>query len=76
MRPSLLLLPGMMLDARLYAAQAAALGDEVHLKVCDLTQSETVAGLARHVLATAPDRFALAGLSMGGIVAFEILRQA
>ena len=44
--------------------------------MADLTGSDSIAGLAAHVLATAPARFALIGLSMGGYVAFEILRRA
>lgn len=72
----LLLLPGMMCDARLYGPQINALSPSRPVKVADLTGHDTMAGLASHVLADAPDRFALAGLSMGGIVAMEVFRQA
>ena len=44
--------------------------------VADHTRENTVAGLARAILADAPPRFALAGLSMGGYIAFEIVRRA
>src|SRR5262249_20236448 len=44
--------------------------------VPDLTHHETIAGMAREVLEEMPERFALAGLSMGGYVALEIMRQA
>jgi pimeloyl-ACP methyl ester carboxylesterase len=44
--------------------------------VADLTQADRMDGLARSVLAAAPSQFALAGLSMGGYVALEIMRQA
>jgi pimeloyl-ACP methyl ester carboxylesterase len=44
--------------------------------VADLTLADSIAGMADQVLATAPGRFSLAGLSMGGYVAFEILRRA
>ena len=44
--------------------------------VADLTHDDSVAGMAARVLAAAPPRFALAGLSMGGYVALEIVRQA
>lgn len=64
----------MMCDERLFAPQIQALPTRCH--VADLGQHDTVEGMARHVLATAPPTFALAGLSMGGIVAFEILRRA
>jgi pimeloyl-ACP methyl ester carboxylesterase len=72
--PPVVLLPGMMLDRRMYAGQLAALGREPI--VGDLTGADSVAGLAEQVLAAAPPRFALVGLSMGGIVAFEIWRLA
>ncbi len=71
----LVLIPGMMCDARLYGPQMAALGRRTVLHA-PCTEAETMAGLARAVLAVAPPRFALAGLSMGGIVAMEVLRQA
>mgnify|MGYP002878624282 CR=1 FL=1 len=71
----LVLLPGMMCDARLWAPQMAALGRRAVLHA-PLTEHDTVGALAASVLAAAPPRFALAGLSMGGIVAMEILRQA
>jgi len=68
----LILLPGMMCDARLFGAQVAALG----ATVLPVTGAETVQALAAEVLAQAPERFALGGLSMGGIVAMEVIRQA
>ena len=71
----LVLLPGMMCDARLWAPQMAALGRRTVVHA-PLTEADTVAALAALVLAEAPPRFALAGLSMGGIVAMEIVRQA
>ena len=73
----LLLLPGMMCDARLWDAQVAALGGAgIATKVASLSSGDSVAGIAAAVLAEAPPVFALAGLSMGGIVAFEIWRLA
>lgn len=74
--PSILMLPGMMLDARLYAHQLVGLADSYAAVVADLTRSSSMAALAKDVLKDAPPRFALVGLSMGGIVAFEIWRQA
>src|SRR5256886_10836629 len=44
--------------------------------VADHTRDDSMAGIARRLLAHAPPRFPLAGLSMGGYVAFAILRQA
>ncbi|WGH79459.1 alpha/beta fold hydrolase [Jannaschia ovalis] len=75
MRTPLLLLPGMMCDARLFAPQIAAIRDRA-VMVAPISGAETTAELARAVLDVAPPRFALAGLSMGGIVAMEIVAQA
>lgn len=76
-KPHLLLLPGLVCDARLWQHQAASLADLAHVSVADLSQGETISALAANVLAQAPDdSFALAGLSLGGYVALEIVRQA
>jgi len=74
-RLPLLLLPGLLCDEELWREQARDLADLADIDVADLTQDDSVAGMAARVLAAAPPRFALAGLSMGGYVAFEILRQ-
>ncbi len=71
----LVLIPGMMCDARLWAPQMAVLGRRAVLHA-PCTEAGTMAGLAAAILAAAPPHFALAGLSMGGIVAMEVLRQA
>ena len=72
----LVLLPGMMCDARLFTPQAAALSGGRAIHHAPIGGHATMAGIAASVLADAPPRCALAGLSMGGIVAMEILRQA
>lgn len=72
----LVLLPGMMCDARLFAPQIAALSGGRAIHHAPVGGHATIPGLAAEVLAHAPPRFALAGLSMGGIVAMEILAQA
>lgn len=72
----LLLLPGMMCDARLFSPQIAAFSGHVPLMSFPVLQSDRMEELAAGVLNHAPPRFALAGLSMGGILAMEILRQA
>lgn len=69
-------LPGMMCDARLFAPQVAALSRETATVVAPTCIGETIGEIAAHVLDVLPQRFALAGLSMGGIVAMEILRRA
>lgn len=70
----LLLLPGMMCDARMWGDIPARLG-------CDVTHvlptgHASMQALAAEILASAPQTFAIAGLSMGGILAMEVLRQA
>lgn len=75
-RTPLVFLPGLLCDAELWQAQADALADIADPFIADLTQDESLADMAHRVLAQAPAQFALAGLSMGGYVAFEILRQA
>ncbi|MEL7116347.1 MAG: alpha/beta hydrolase, partial [Pseudomonadota bacterium] len=69
-------LPGMMCDARVWMPQIIALSTEYAVQVAPITKGETVEEIARHVLTQLPERFALAGLSMGGIVAMEMLRVA
>lgn len=71
---NILLLPGMMCDARLWHFQAAALPQPVFH--AETTRADNFPTMAEQVLAVSPQRFALAGLSMGGILAFEIWRQA
>ncbi|MEL7026018.1 MAG: alpha/beta hydrolase, partial [Pseudomonadota bacterium] len=75
MAEPLLLLPGMMCDARLFAPQIAAFSGQRAVQVAPLV-GDTIEDIAARVIADAPPRFALAGLSMGGIVAMEMLRQA
>lgn len=76
-RTHLLLLPGLLNDRRLWQRQIADLAELAEVSVADLTVADDIAGLAGAVLAAAPARrFALAGLSMGGYVALEIMRRA
>ncbi|MDR7194498.1 alpha/beta fold hydrolase [Luteimonas terrae] len=72
----LLLLPGLLCTARLWQAQMDPLGDVADPHVADLSQDDSVGAMAERALADAPPHFALAALSMGGYVAFEILRRA
>jgi len=75
-KPSLILLPGQLCDEALWSAQIDGLADIAEITVGDLTLDDSVQAMAARVLAAAPARFALAGLSLGGYVAFEIIRQA
>lgn len=72
----LVLLPGHMADAGLWAHQVAHLADLAPIQVMDLARPDSLAGMASAVLAAAPPRFVLAGFSMGGYLAFELLRRA
>jgi pimeloyl-ACP methyl ester carboxylesterase len=76
MRDEIVLLPGLLCDHRLFQAQIPALVARAEVMVPDLTRDASIAAMAERVLAEAPRRFALAGLSMGGYVALEILRRA
>ena len=72
----LVLLPGMMCDERLFASQINELSKRREVHFAKITDFETISELASNVLNNAPPVFALAGLSMGGIVAMEIVSQA
>ncbi len=72
----LVLLPGMMCDARLFAPQIAALSATRTIHCAPIGGHDSIGAIAAGVLAHTPPFFALAGLSMGGIVAMEMLRQA
>ncbi|MCX6064923.1 MAG: alpha/beta fold hydrolase [Chloroflexi bacterium] len=75
-KPALVLLPGMLCDGRLWQHQLLQLAGVVDIQIGDLTRADSIKEMANLILADAPLRFSLAGLSLGGIVAFEILRQA
>ena len=73
----LVLLPGLLCDAALWEPQLSDLADIADFFVADLTEHETMQEMAAGVLRDSPwKEFALAGLSMGGYVAQEIMRQA
>jgi pimeloyl-ACP methyl ester carboxylesterase len=75
-RIPLLLLPGLLCDAALYAPQTTALADIAAPIVGDLTRHDSIADMAAAMLAEMPEYFSLVGLSMGGYVAQEIMRRA
>ena len=75
-KPRLVLLPGMLCDVALFAHQTEHLAEVADVGVGDLTRDDSVAGMAQTVLGAAPETFALAGLSLGGIVAMEVVRRA
>lgn len=77
MKTNILLLPGLLNDASVFTEQIAALSTVATVEVGDLSMAETIGDMAASVLTQAPaKRFVLLGLSLGGYVAFEIMRQA
>jgi pimeloyl-ACP methyl ester carboxylesterase len=73
---TLVMIPGLCSDAAVWKRTIAALDGKVRCLVGDTLSDTTLAGMARRILAHAPDHFALAGLSMGGMVALELTRIA
>lgn len=72
----LLLVPGVLCDRLLWSAQIEALAPYADISVPDHTRHNSISGIAEDILANAPPRFSIAGLSMGGFIAFELWRQA
>ena len=72
----IILVPGLNCSPRLYGEQLPALWQFGPVTIADHRGDETMAGIARQILADAPPRFALAGLSMGGYVALALMREA
>lgn len=72
----IVLVPGLNCSARLYAPQIPELWRHGPVTVADHTRDDTMATIARRILDSAPPRFAYVGLSMGGYIAFEVMRQA
>jgi pimeloyl-ACP methyl ester carboxylesterase len=71
-----LLVPGLLCSGRLFEPQIPSLRQIGPVTIADHTRDASMADIARRILAAAPPRFHLVGLSMGGYIAFEILRQA
>jgi pimeloyl-ACP methyl ester carboxylesterase len=76
MAETLVLIPGLACTARLFEPQVAALGSERTILVADHTRDDSIPAIAARILREAPERFAVAGLSMGGYIALEVMRQA
>ena len=72
----ILLVPGLASSARIYAPVIPALWRLGPVMVANHIRDDSMAAIARRVLSEAPPRFALAGHSMGGYIALEIMRQA
>lgn len=76
MTTPILLVPGLNCTAEIYAHQVPALWRFGPVAIANHTQGSSMAEIAAAILRDAPPKFALAGFSMGGYLAFEILRQA
>jgi len=70
------MIPGLLGSARLYAPQLPELWRCGPVTVADHTRDDSCGAIVRRMLASAPPRFALVGLSMGGYLCFEVMRQA
>lgn len=75
-QPTLVLVPGLLSDAAVWAAQRAALAASATILIADHGELDSLPAMATRILETVPGRFAIAGHSMGGRVVFEVLRQA
>ena len=75
-RATLVLVPGLLCSEKLWEPQVEALSDIADIVVADMTRDDTMEDMAERVLACANGMFSLAGLSMGGYVALEVMRRA
>ena len=73
---TLILVPGLLCDAAVWAAQAAALEDLARIRIANHGLRDSLGAMAEAIIAYAPPRFAIAGHSMGGRVALEVIRRA
>jgi pimeloyl-ACP methyl ester carboxylesterase len=73
---NLILVPGLICDDEVWTHAQSHLSEVADCRTVPVDEADTMQGLARAVLATAPETFAIAGFSMGGYVALEVLRQA
>ena len=76
MMETLVMIPGLASDRTVWERTIAALGDEVNCLVGDTLQDDSLTAMARRILDQAPQEFWLAGVSMGGMIALEILNLA
>ncbi len=72
----LVLIPGLACTAEMFAPQVAAFSPHRPVTIASTLEGGTMAQMAAAILRDAPPRFALGGISMGGYIAFEIMRQA
>ena len=72
----IVLVPGMLCTPEIFASQITALWPYGSVTVASTLEGDTIDAMAAAILAAAPPRFALAGISMGGYIELEIMRQA
>jgi len=72
---TLILIPGLLCDERVWKSQAAALSGLAEVRIGVNGELDSLGALADSVIATAPERFAIAGHSMGGRIALEVARR-
>lgn len=75
-KQALVLVPGLSCDRHVWQAQTNALSDIAYISIGDTLKDDSIALMVSRVLDAAPERFAIAGFSMGGYVAMEIWRRA
>jgi pimeloyl-ACP methyl ester carboxylesterase len=73
---TLVLVPGLGSDAAVWRRTISGLGEEYRCLVGDTLSDDTLPAIARRILGQAPPSFALAGVSMGGMVALEMMKAA
>lgn len=73
---TLVMIPPLLCDARVFEVQLAALSRDHAVTVAPATCGERMEEIASQILSWAPSRFALFGMGMGGMVAIELLRRA
>ncbi len=76
MKPTLLLLPGTLCDARIFRHQCRALRDVADLRALDYAGLDRSGVWLDRLLGELPEQFSIAGFSLGGLWALELLRRA
>lgn len=74
-KPTLVLLPGLLSDHFIWQHQIAALQHDVNIIIPDISQFDNADELIDHIITISPPQFYLAGHSMGGWLAIELMRK-
>ncbi len=74
-KPTLVLLPGLLCDGFVWEYQVAALKKHAHIIIPNINQCNNTEDIIEHIIATSPSHFCLAGHSMGGWLAIELMRK-